>query len=639
MTSPTARLMKRIGVCLSADSDNVRLIEAAHNMAVHEKCEWVALFVEEEAVTLDPVTRQHIERAMEQAEALGAHSIYFPSTDAVQGAMAVCDLHGITDIVIGQQRKSRWRRLWDPTLAASLLRQNTGFELHIITIDDTQRLIPTRGIHNYTGYGLSILMVLALTVCVEIVQESLPDYRFNASIYNVSMLYLLLIVYCAMRFGWRPAMLASIVSFALYNYFFIPPFYTFGLGQFSDALNFILFLSASVVSVSIASRYTHYVRGLKDREVMARTLYELNKDIAGSGNLSEVVASLGTHLQEITDNDIILAVDDESAVSYPDNQALRSEHAHIISGVGTTGQAVLREEWHYYPMATSRKHIGVMGVKTSDTMLPKALLEVLCYQAALAIERAQLMKEAEAARLDHQRESLRSALLSSISHDLKTPLVSIIGGLSSLRSMKVQMDESAQMSLITGALEEAERLNQSITNILDMTCLEAGTVTLNKQWYEVATLYEESTAAVHSILQHHTVLIEPVDPPFMVCVDAVLVSKLLCNLLENAAKYTPEETVITLSAEIKSDHATFRITDEGAGIMQEKHDQLFDKFTRLEAHDSQTGTGLGLSICKAIVELHGGDMTVSNRSDRSGLQVTITLPDVQLMNTRDGDAA
>ncbi len=620
---------KRLGVCLNDYSDNARLLDEALETVHREACAWYVIYIESERQSLDPVSRERLKLVLDKAGEAGAQIVRFPSSDVVQGIITAAELHALTHIIVGRRRKSRFRSLLSPTLASQLLKYDVPFELQVVTLpDDAQSRSEKPSRTRWDAYLFSFLLIIGLTAIIDAIQESLPEYRFNASIYNVSMIYLLAIIFCALRYGILPATLAAITSFGLYNYFFIPPFYKFGLSHISDVLNFLLFLSASLISVTVADSYKRNMLRLRERESASTALHALTRDTYGSQNMQELLATLGGHLREILQHDILIFLDGKAQPIYPEapsekitkkisKAALDTYKTHLISREGS---------WQFYPIYTPRRNVGALGVLQTGPEASKQFIEALCYQSALVIERMHLMHESEDIKLQHQRESLRSALLSSVSHDLKTPLVSIIGSLSSIRHMDEALSSKERNELIVTAIEEAERLNQSITNILDMTRIEAGELKPNKQWMDVYSLFSDTVQRLSTRIGKHDVLIDVLEEAFAISVDPVLFPQVLQNLLENALKYSPEDQPVTLAASIDQRRATLRITDHGPGIPKEQRAKAFDKFTRIHQRDARiAGTGLGLAICKAIIGVHGETITLEDNPNGSGLSVVITL--------------
>jgi two-component system sensor histidine kinase KdpD len=289
-------------------------------------------------------------------------------------------------------------------------------------------------------------------------------------------------------------------------------------------------------------------------------------------------------------------------------------------------------EWFSLPLRTAQSTVGVLGLQfeTPEAVLSpdqRRLLEALAGQAAVAIERTRLVREMEQARLLTETERLRDALLSTISHDLRTPLVSIIGAVSSLLTYGATYDEDARRELLLTIQEEAERLNRFVGNLLDMMRLESGAIELKRDWVEIGDVIGTALARLsHSLAQHQ--LVVEVDPNLpMLRLDFVLVEHVLVNLLENAAKFSPPRTTIRVRARRRGQSIVLKVVDEGIGIPLSERERIFDKFYRVQRGDRQgAGTGLGLSICRGIVEAHGGHITARSPANGQGSVFTVTFP-------------
>ena len=289
-------------------------------------------------------------------------------------------------------------------------------------------------------------------------------------------------------------------------------------------------------------------------------------------------------------------------------------------------------EWCYLPLRTAQGTVGVLGLQfeTPEAALSpdqRRLLEALAGQAAVAIERTRLVREMEQARLLTETERLRDALLSTISHDLRTPLVSIIGAVSSLLTYGATYDEDARRELLLTVQEEAERLNRFVGNLLDTMRLESGALELNRDWAEIGDVIGTALSRLSRSLGQHQLVVE-VDPGLpMLRLDFVLAEHVLVNLLENAATYSPPQTTIRVRARREGPSVTVKVADEGIGIPPSERERIFDKFYRVQRGDRQgAGTGLGLSICRGIVEAHGGHITARSRAHGRGAVFTVTFP-------------
>lgn len=619
-----------VGVCLNDYSDNSELIEEALNIVNKSDCPWVVIYIENDsALKLDSLRQKRLEITLDQARELGAQIVRFSSNNLVDDIISVAETYNITHLIIGKRKRGRVNNFLFPTLSSKILRRGVSFEIKVVTFEEAIKYSWLELIRKYwSGYFLSSALIILLTIIIDLFQESLPEYKFNASIYNVSMVYLLVIVFSALKFGAGPAFVAAIFSFLFYNYFFIVPFYEFELNTISDSLNLLLFLSASFISLTVASSYKKSMLRLKESERSARAMHQLSHDIAGIADRQELIQTIGNHLFHIFDQHIAIFLANKKnldiAYAYPETP-MRA----LTRRANTTlrKQQKLRiAEWVLFPISSPRENIGVLAIKGEPKGISDNLIMTLCYQVALSVERIDLLRSSEDMKLMAQKESVRSSLLSSISHDLKTPLVTIIGSLSSIRHMDKSLSSEAREELIHGAIMEAERLNQSLTNILEITKIESGNLNIQSEWVNPYSLWSDTVERFSSRLEHRTIATSDKNKNVSIFIDPLLFSKVFQNLLENICKYTPNNSTIEFEVYTKGKKALLRISDNGAGIGDEEKTKLFDKFTRSEKLDRQVaGTGLGLTICKAIVELHQGTIHLEDNKEGSGLSVIISL--------------
>jgi two-component system, OmpR family, sensor histidine kinase KdpD len=381
----------------------------------------------------------------------------------------------------------------------------------------------------------------------------------------------------------------------------------------------------------------------KHREARTAALYALSRQIAGAAGLSDVLRAIVTQVAQILGAKVVALLPEADQLvlkaGHPaDMQLTAAERAAATwawqhnqpAGRGT--DTLPGGEWFYLPLGTAQGTVGVLGLQfeTPEVVISpdqRRLLEALAGQAAVAIERTRLVREMMRARLLTETERLRDALLSTISHDLRTPLVSIIGAVSSLLTYEATYDEGARQELLLTIQEEAERLNRFVGNLLDMMRLESGAIELKREWVEIGDVIGTALSRLSRALGQHQLVVE-VDPDLpMLRLDFVLVEHVLVNLLENAAKYSPPQTTIRVRARREGQSIAFEVADEGIGIPAGERARIFDKFYRVQRGDRQgAGTGLGLSICRGIVEAHGGQITAGSPPYGQGSVFTVTFP-------------
>ncbi|MFH0785877.1 MAG: ATP-binding protein, partial [Pseudomonadota bacterium] len=444
----------------------------------------------------------------------------------------------------------------------------------------------------------------------------------------------------AFRLGLRPAVLTAALGVSTFDFFFIPPQWSFKVQDTEYVFTFFgLFVVGGVISTLVA-KAGERSEVIRERELQTESLYYLTRDLATAADMDSILAAVIKNISETLNSQLVVLVPQGeqmhiTAISKDlvlDNKELSvadwSFRNRKEAGVGseTLGSASLL----YLPLHTSACVLGVLGVKltnTSEYHSPhnRRLLDAFVTQISLAMERVLLARQAEQAMVLQARESLERALLNSISHDLRTPLVSIIGALSSLRDENLQINETRKRDLLAGAWDEAERLNRFVGNLLDMTRLEAGELRVKKVPSDVQDLIGCALAALDKRLEGREVKVTLAEETSFVGMDSVLMNQVLINILDNALKYTPPGSSIEISARLNNGHLQIEVLDQGPGIPARDLARIFDKFYRLPVPEGVRGTGLGLSICKGIVEAHGGRIRAENSSS-GGLRIVIQLP-------------
>jgi two-component system, OmpR family, sensor histidine kinase KdpD len=653
---------ERLLVCVSSGSLSERLVRAARRLADELSAEWFALYVETPGdAGLAQAERDRIARVLQLAGELGARSVALPGADVAGTAIEYARQHNITKIIAGRpaRRGPGWLSLLRGSVTERLIQHSGDIDVYIITGEEQASQTaaasswrPHRPWQRYLG---SVGLVAAASLL------SVPVHSI-VSPANLVMIYLAVVVIAAIYLGRGPAGLAAGLSVLAFDFFFVQPRLSFTVADTEYLLTFAgLFIVGLVIS-TLAARSREQADAARRRETQAVALYELSRDLAGASGLEELLQVVVRHISETFGR--------EAAVLLPVGEALQSravspglvleENELAVAawafrqvqpagrGTDTLPAAMLR----YMPLKTARGAVGVLGVKPLDpgshlTPEQRRLLDVFASQAALAIERAQLAEQARQAQLSQATEELQRALLNSISHDLRTPLVSITGTLTSLEEEDASLDEETRRSLITVAREEAERLNRLVGNLLEMTRIEAGALRPAQEPCDVQEVVRAALDRLGGRLEGRPVTVDV--PAVLAPMDFVLMAQVLVNLLDNALKYSRPGTPIGVEAHVTAEPRDvggapsrdvggapsrdvsgsgtleLAVADRGEGIPPEDLERIFDKFYRVHRPESVGGTGLGLAICKAIVEAHGGRIGARNRPG-GGAEVFLTLP-------------
>jgi two-component system sensor histidine kinase KdpD len=465
---------------------------------------------------------------------------------------------------------------------------------------------------------------------------------------NVSLVFVIPVLAAAIRHGLAASLWAAALSVLAYDYFFLPPLYRFVIADPADVVALFFFMVVALVASALAARAHAQTRAAQREARTTAELYDFSRKVAGVLDLDDLLWIVVTHLARALSAEIVVLMP-ENGGSGPGKLTSRAAFPPDAD-LDRTEQAAAQRAWDYdyragglndtvtpsrrlfVPIHTGRSEIGVIGVLPLDpsgrlSESDRELLDSVCSQIAVAIERVTLASDIEQARLRSEQERIRSAMLTSVSHDLRTPLASIIGALSSLRSYRDRYDESTRDDLLGTALSEAERLDRFVGNLLDMTRLDAGVIVPKREAVEVGDLVSTTLRRAMPLLKDRAVAtkIEPDLPPLSL--DFVLAEQTLFNILDNAAKYSSPGSRIEIEARRAGDRVEIVVRDEGPGIPAAALERIFDKFYRADDGDRRrAGTGLGLAIARGLVEAQGGSIEARNRVDRGGAEFAVGFP-------------
>ncbi|MBF0267824.1 MAG: sensor histidine kinase KdpD [Alphaproteobacteria bacterium] len=643
---------ERILACIGERVDADRLLRVAKRTAERRGAAWMAVTVETtRAYALSEEEKDRIAQAMRLAEQLGGETLVLQGDDVVDEVLTLARERNVTQIVVGRPK----RRFWQGKSAADRLIEKCG-DINILVVGHEEEdkpfwrfsikpLLPS----DWLGMAAALLMVVGATGIGYVIQRWMP-------VTNVSVVYLVIVLLAAIRFGLKPAILVSFAGFFAFNFFFTEPRFTLTIADPQNILTVLFFLFAAVIVSNLASRLRAQVDSSRKSAKRTANLYEFERKVTAALTQEEVLWAVVHHVAAIIHGKSLILLPGENglaiAAGYPPEDALddksagAAEWAWVHGKPAGRGTATLPAAlWLFLPMQTARSPIGVLGVQMAESAdLPSPeqmrLLETLTGQAAVAIERTTLVADIEAAKVSTERERLRSALLSSLSHDLRTPLVSIMGSASSMISYGKSLDDASRHELAQTILDEAERLNRFVQNLLDMTKLGSGGLKPRTDWAELADIVGAAVERAKPMARNHSIKIE-IDPDMpLLCIDAVLMEQVFFNLLDNACKYAPAKTPIKIWAHQTAEHIAIEVTDQGPGIPEEDREKVFDMFYRVQAADNQmAGTGLGLAICRGIVEAHGGSIRVEPGLFGTGASIVIHLPlppEVDLPPSQEG---
>jgi two-component system sensor histidine kinase KdpD len=493
-----------------------------------------------------------------------------------------------------------------------------------------------RGAYHWRGYLIGLGLVILATLLGHLVREFFAPA-------NIVMIYLLCVTVSAVLSGLGPSILVSILSVLFFDFFFVQPHLTFAVADAQYIFTFIALLLVGITISYLTSRIRQQTETASRRERETAALYALGRDLAIASNLESYIESIINRIKETLGFPVMVLLPDtgsheklkiysgDAEFSFDEdelNAAIWAFQHQKITGYRT--DLFKNNRTRFIPLITARGSVGVMALRVGNainelTADKERLLGAYADLAAVAIEGIQLADELHNAQVLKATEKLQVALLNAISHDLRTPLVSVIGVLSSLQEEGIGLDDTAKRNLIQVAREEADRLNHLITNLLDESRIEAGALKLSRQPSEVQDLIGAALEQLGSRSGERPIKIDvPIDMPF-ISVDFGLIVQTLVNIVDNAFKYSPRDSIIEIKGRHVANEVHIEIADQGIGIPLQDLAHIFDKFYRLNRPDTVTGTGMGLSISKGIIEAHGGRIIAENRPG-GGTIIRLKLP-------------
>ncbi len=631
---------ERLLVSIGSSPHAAQLLRAASRMAQALRAEWLAVYVETpEHTSLSQRVRDQIVQNLRLAEELGALTFTLVGHNTSDELLRFAHEHNVTKIVVGKPRRPRWHSILFSTVVQDLVRKSGDIDVYVIT--DSGEPVKTRsragepGQIRWRRYFGAIVIVGLCTVLGALLSRMVGEA-------NLVMLFLLGIVFVAARFGLGPSITASMLSVLAFDFFFINPHFSFAVADAQYLITFVVMLVVATTISTLTARYQQFAEVARERERRTAALYELSRELASTSSRERLAHIATQHIHRVFDSQVtILLPDDANTLAPTQTSAPAFEldakeqgvaewvFAHNQpAGLGTETLPGARAL--YLSLIASHTTIGVLGVQPNDAkrfLAPEQfhLLETFANQTALALERARLAEQARQAQVQIETERLRNSLLSSVSHDLRTPLAAITGASSTLLDSEMDLDAEARRELAQTIYDEAERLNRLIRNLLDMTRIESGAIRVKKELNSLEEVVGAALARLDTRLRGRTVTVQLPDNLPLVPFDSVLVEQVLINLLENAIKYTPLAAPIEIGATLLAENVIVTIADHGPGIARGDEERIFDKFYRARSVTNGGGVGLGLTVCRGIVQAHGGKIWVEPRSE-GGTQFRFTLP-------------
>lgn len=628
----TAPVAEKIMVCIGPDPLSAKLVRSAKRMATALKAPWVAVYVENSRHTrLNEQGRLAVSSVMHMAERNGGKTVILQGNNAVDEIMGYARANRITKIIIGKPTKGQLKDILHGSLVDKIIHHSGDIDVYVITGEPVN---PT-AFNSFPSisrfkWPLYLWGVAAVAGCTTI------SYFLDTILQPIDqiMVYLIGTLLVAAKLGRGPSLLFALLSVSAFNFFFIEPLYSFNIAESSYWMTLLVMLITSLVISAQAAQLRLQTVFARKRANENQIFYAMTRDMAATRGTENIASTAVKHMQAVLDMDItVWNVDSASHVGvvtgYPPYFDIKEESTirwcyenRQMAGRNTNTMPTAKGV--YIPLLSSDRIFGVLGIIPKDgtvfeDTIQLPLIEIFANILASSLERARAAESAEQSKVEAESEKLRNILLSSVSHDLRTPLATISGASSSLLLEEGKLSADDRRELLLSIHEESERLSKIVSNLLDVTRLESTDINLNRHYYGIDELIGNVLLHIEDSLHNHsikTVIEEGL--PFLY-VDGVLIEQLLVNLLENAVKYTPEGTVITLTAAQENGKLIVSVADEGSGIPEGEEEKIFDKFY------SSHGTGLGLAICRGIVTAHGGKIKAENRAE-GGARFSFIIP-------------
>jgi two-component system sensor histidine kinase KdpD len=659
--------------CIGPDATSERVVRAAARLAGQLDVAWHAVYAETPRLQKRPSEqRERILRVVSLAQQLGATTTILSGSDVAEVVARYAREHNLSRIVLGRSDRrslvdslARWPG--GEPLAARIARCAPELDLIVIggsavrasPVDTPRRKDDAsneldRAVEESKRMQVRLRYLYAAGICTIVTAIGFPLWRYLHPT-NIAMIYLLAVTLIAMRLGRGPAVFASFAAVASFDFFFVPPRFSFAVSDVQYLVTFGVMLTVALVIGTLAANLRYQARVAAHREDRSRSLYEIARDLSKALRTEDVVEHGCAVIARLFDARVEVLLPAAGGVAGPLDQlaiddglgrtagfepaiAQWAYRQSLPAGAGT--DTLSGSPWLFLPLLTPMRARGVLAIKPARRrllMIPeqRRLLETLAALLASAIERVHYVEVAQGAVVRIESERLRNSILSALSHDLRTPIAAM-AGIAEMLEMRMLASDAAsqrpeeQRQLVAAMRNEVRHVGTLVENLLDMARIESGDVKLNRQWCSLEETVGTALAANRRLLAgHHVETALPRDLP-LVQFDAVLIERVLVNLLENAAKYTPPGSTVRIDA--RAEHGTVKliVEDDGPGLPEAYRtpaqiDSLFEKFTRGTRESPQTGVGLGLAICRAIVEAHGGTIVVE-RPAHAGLRFVITLP-------------
>jgi two-component system sensor histidine kinase KdpD len=632
---------ERILVLVGPDAMAASLVRAGRRLSdMMMDAPWTVAYVERPSKpSPDAAGAACVSAAFKLAEQLGGATVMLTGEDIVGTLLEYARRNNVTQIVVGKSRRGRWKALFGKALIPALTEQAAGAALHIVTEEAQTESAPPRarripGWRQWRGHGASLAFVAAAGVVAGALDRFYPGA-------DLAMIFMVSVLLSAMAFGLWPAITAAAAAALVYNFFFLEPRLSFVIGHATDVLTFVVFFAIALTTGWLTGRIRDQAVAMSRRASAITALLAASRSLSASAKQEETARALAEQLAAATGG--------EAVVLLPaDGDIAAVAGAPVLKPLGAADQAAARWAWRngepagaetgtlpnanftFRPLQGLKARSGVAGfeARTIQGEDGERFVSALLDQGAVALERAEFAADAADAEALRRSDRLRAALLNSISHDLRTPLSTVLGSATTLIAYRKTLKPEVQEDLLASIREEAERLNRYVGDLLDITRLEGGALVTRKSWLDVRDVLGSAKERVRRRLGERRLAEDYPDELSMIRADPALLEQSFVNILENAIAYSPDGSKIETAAYEDRGNVVISIEDEGRGIPTAELEHVFEKFRRMEdASDRVKGTGLGLTIAKGFVEAMGGRIAAASPiHEGRGTRVLISMP-------------
>ena len=628
-------LRGRLLVGIDGDAQAERLVRHASRVAERRHLPWSLVHVDNGRAR-DEQARLRLQSAQQLAERLGGEVVLLRAGEVAKTLIQHAAERRASLLLVGQSRPSWRRKIFGGGLASRLLRDAHGLEINVLDNEQAPDARPRRHVGSlvWFDYGLALLATVLASALAWGVSSVL-------ALPNISMVFLAAVLLVAVRSSLGPALACAAMSFLAYDFLFIPPNFSFSIQREEDVLTLVFFLLMAALTGNLAARQRRQLQALRETQQETSELLDLSRKLTAATDRKAVVNAAAQHLSGWKELNLCLLNRDgsggwtvETGGPLQFNEAERaaadwawSHEQPAGKGTGTLPMG----RWWWWPLTVDDGPLALLGVSPKEGQAlsgqRRRLLMALSQPLAQALARAQLAQDLEAARLHGETEQLRSALLASVSHDLRTPLTTMRGSIDTLLALGEAIPLDDRRELLEGTRDEAERLDRYIQNLLDMTRLGHGALKLARDWVSPADIVGSALNRLRAVLAPLQVQVDVAPQLPLLHIHAALIEQALINVLENAARFSPPQGVLQLVAGANQQELWFAVSDQGPGIPEEDRAKIFDMFyTAARGDRGGQGTGLGLAICQGMVGAHGGRISVGEGIDGRGTCITLHLP-------------